>query len=61
MRIYLHLTPNTEPVPFNYQRALVGTFHRWLGENELHDDISLYSKKTGSSSDELPGSSEGCD
>ena len=43
MRIYLHLTPNTEPVPFNYQRALVGTFHRWLGENELHDDISLYS------------------
>lgn len=43
MRIYLHLTPNTEPVPFNYQRALVGAFHRWLGENELHDDISLYS------------------
>jgi len=43
MRIYLHLTPNTEPVPFNYQRPLVGAFHRWLGENELHDDISLYS------------------
>jgi CRISPR-associated endoribonuclease Cas6 len=43
MRIYLHLTPNTEPVPFNYQAALVGAFHRWLGENELHDDISLYS------------------
>ena len=43
MRIYFHLTPNTEPVPFNYQPALVGAFHRWLGENELHDDISLYS------------------
>ncbi|MCB9285201.1 MAG: CRISPR-associated endoribonuclease Cas6 [Lewinellaceae bacterium] len=43
MRIYLHLTPNTELVPFNYQAALVGAFHRWLGENELHDDISLYS------------------
>lgn len=43
MRIYLHLTPNTVPVPFNYQAALVGAFHRWLGENELHDDISLYS------------------
>ena len=43
MRIYLHLTPNTEPVPFNYQAALVGAFHKWLGENELHDDISLYS------------------
>lgn len=43
MRIYLHLTPNKEPVPFNYQQRLVGAFHQWLGENELHDDISLYS------------------
>lgn len=43
MRIYLKLTPNTETVPFNYQRALVGAFHKWLGENELHDEISLYS------------------
>ncbi len=43
MRIYLHLTPNTEPVPFDYQQNLVGAFHKWLGENELHDDISLYS------------------
>lgn len=43
MRIYLHLTPNTEIVPFNYQQNLVGAFHKWLGENELHDDISLYS------------------
>lgn len=43
MRIYLHLSPNTEIVPFNYQAALVGAFHKWLGQNELHDDISLYS------------------
>lgn len=43
MRIYLHLTPNTEPVPFDYQHRLVGAFHKWLGENELHDEISLYS------------------
>lgn len=43
MRIYFHLSPNTEIVPFNYRNALVGAFHRWLGENELHDDISLYS------------------
>lgn len=43
MRIYLHLTPNTEIVPFNYQQNLVGAFHKWLGENELHDDLSLYS------------------
>jgi len=43
MRIYLHLSPNREPVPFNYQQYLVGAFHKWLGQNELHDDISLYS------------------
>jgi len=43
MRIYLHLTPNREIVPFNYQQSLVGAFHKWLGENELHDDMSLYS------------------
>ena len=43
MRIELHLSPNRELVPFNYQAALVGAFHRWLGPNELHDDISLYS------------------
>ncbi|MEO1263840.1 MAG: CRISPR-associated endoribonuclease Cas6 [Bacteroidota bacterium] len=43
MRIYLKLSPNTEPVPFNYQQSLVGAFHKWLGENELHDEISLYS------------------
>ena len=43
MRIYLHLTRNKEVVPFNYQQSLVGAFHKWLGENELHDDISLYS------------------
>lgn len=43
MRIYFHLSPNTTPVPFNYQSALVGAMHRWLGHNELHDSISLYS------------------
>ena len=43
MRIYLQLSPNKEIVPFNYQQHLVGAFHKWLGENELHDDISLYS------------------
>ena len=43
MRIYLKLSPNTEIVPFNYQQQLVGAMHKWLGENELHDEISLYS------------------
>lgn len=43
MRIYFHLSPNREPVPFNYQQQLVGAFHRWLGANDWHDDLSLYS------------------
>ena len=43
MRIRLQLSRNLAFVPFNYQRALVGAFHKWLGANELHDDLSLYS------------------
>lgn len=43
MRIKLHLTSNTEVVPFNYQQKLIGVFHRWMGQNKLHDETSLYS------------------
>lgn len=43
MRLYFELSPNTEPVPWDYQHFLIGTLHKWLGRNELHDGISLYS------------------
>jgi CRISPR-associated endoribonuclease Cas6 len=43
MRLHLTLTPNTKPVPFNYQHELTGVLHKWLGQNNLHDKISLYS------------------
>jgi CRISPR-associated endoribonuclease Cas6 len=43
MRLHLKLTPNTEPIDFNYQHKLTGVLHKWLGQNELHDKISLYS------------------
>ena len=43
MRLNLRLTGNTEPVPFNHLHQLTGTLHKWLGWNELHDEISLYS------------------
>lgn len=43
MRLYFDLSPNTELVPFDYQHFLIGAFHKWLGSNELHDGISLYS------------------
>lgn len=37
MRLYFELTPNTEPVPWDYQHFLIGTLHKWLGRNELHE------------------------
>jgi len=43
MRIYLKLSKNTELVPFDHQVNLVGALHKWLGENNLHDALSLYS------------------
>lgn len=43
MRLNLKITKNIDLVPFDYQRFLVGVFHKWLGENEIHNDLSLYS------------------
>lgn len=43
MRIQILTTPNSETLPFSHQQKLVGTIHKWLGHNEIHDKISLYS------------------
>lgn len=43
MRLHFTLTPNQQPVPFAYQHFLTGAFHKWLGKNPQHDEISLYS------------------
>jgi CRISPR-associated endoribonuclease Cas6 len=43
MRLHFELSPNDEPVPFEYQHYLTGAFHKWLGDNTLHDSLSLYS------------------
>ena len=43
MRLQLHLTPNTQPVPFDHLHQLTGAIHKWLGPNNLHDGLSLYS------------------
>lgn len=43
MRIHLRLTPNNEPVPFNYQENLTGAVNKWMADNPNHDKISLYS------------------
>jgi CRISPR-associated endoribonuclease Cas6 len=43
MRIYIKTTLNSEKIPWNYQPKLVGCLHKWLGENTVHDQMSLYS------------------
>ncbi len=43
MRLHFELSPNIQPVPFDYQHFLTGVLHKWLGNNTLHDGLSLYS------------------
>lgn len=44
MRLIIKISRNKETIPFNYQPKLVGCLHKWIGmDNELHDDLSLYS------------------
>ena len=43
MRLKISLTPNHEIVPFNHLPVLAGALHKWLGPNEYHGEISLYS------------------
>ena len=43
MRLYLQVTRNSKPIPFNYQSYLTGAIHKWLGNNEHHGALSLYS------------------
>lgn len=43
MRIHLQTTKNEEVIPFNYQLMLTGALHKWLGKNDIHDEMSLYS------------------
>lgn len=43
MRLHLRLSPNIKPLPFDHLHNLTGVIHKWLGDNALHDGISLYS------------------
>lgn len=43
MRISLKISSNTEPVSFEHQQKLVGVIHKWIGHNDLHGRLSLYS------------------
>lgn len=55
MRLYLKLTKNRQVVPFNYQANLVGTLHKWLGQNDFHDKLSLYSMSWLSGNSKVQG------
>lgn len=43
MRLNLTLSKNRENVPFNHLPVLAGALHKWLGPNDVHDGLSLYS------------------
>jgi CRISPR-associated endoribonuclease Cas6 len=43
MRIYLKLTRNYQPVPFEHNSILSGTFHKWVNDAKIHDTLSMYS------------------
>jgi CRISPR-associated endoribonuclease Cas6 len=43
MRIHLTTTKNQSIVPYDNIPVLVGRLHKWLGKNEWHSEVSLYS------------------
>ncbi len=43
MRIHLLTTGTQNVIPYNYQPALTGALHKWIGTNYIHNQISLYS------------------
>ena len=43
MRLHLQLSPSRQPVNFDHLPVLAGALHKWLGPNEEHDELSLYS------------------
>ncbi len=43
MRIFLNVRSANKIIPFDHQPLLTGTIHKWLGWNDEHGKISLYS------------------
>lgn len=44
MRIHLKISSDGSVVPFDHQKKLTGTIHKWIGEENIeHGSISLYS------------------
>jgi len=43
MRIHLIIQTENRIIPFDHQHLLTGTIHKWLGWNDEHGRVSLYS------------------
>ncbi|RCW32768.1 CRISPR-associated endoribonuclease Cas6 [Marinilabilia salmonicolor] len=43
MRLHFKIKTGNQIVPFNHQHLLTGVVHKWLGWNQEHGDLSLYS------------------
>ncbi len=43
MRIHLKIRSSQKTVPFDHQNLLTGTIHKWMGWNNEHGNVSLYS------------------
>ena len=43
MRVHLKINSANQTIPFDHQPLLVGTFHKWMGTNNEHGEVSLYS------------------
>jgi CRISPR-associated endoribonuclease Cas6 len=43
MRIHLKIQTSNKVIPFDHQPLLTGTIHKWLGWNDEHGKVSLYS------------------
>lgn len=43
MRIHLKIRTDRTVIPFDHQALLTGSIHKWLGWNEIHGKVSLYS------------------
>jgi len=43
MRVHIQFSKPNGIIPFNHKEILTGAFHKWIGKNNIHNNISLYS------------------
>jgi len=43
MRIHIKTSPSKQTIGYNHLHLLTGTLHKWFGNNDFHNAVSLYS------------------